>query len=89
MKLHQQEVLSYKRYISDGEQTIKANHSSFPQPADRLEVHPRGGGADQSLPGRLQRGGSSGVASLLRRKGAGGEEEEEEGRAEERARKGL
>ena len=47
------------------------------QPADGLEVHPRGRGADQSLPGRLQRSGSSGVASLLRREGAGGEEERE------------
>lgn len=48
-----------------------------PQPADRLEVHPRGGGADQSLPGRLQRSGAFGVASLLWWKGAGGEQKEE------------
>lgn len=37
----------------DGEQTVKPS-PSFSQPADRLEVHARGGGADQSLPGRLQ-----------------------------------
>lgn len=49
----------------EGGHTLKTNGSSVPQPADRLEVHPRGGGADQSLPGRLQRGGSSGVASLF------------------------
>lgn len=46
-----------------------------PQPADRLEDHPRCGRADQSLPGWLQRGGSSRVAALLWRKGAGGEQD--------------
>lgn len=51
--------------VCGGEQTIKSSLSLFTQPADRLEVHPRGGGANQSLPGRLQRGGASGVASLL------------------------
>lgn len=35
------------------------------QVADRLAVHTRCGGADQSLPGRLQRGGPSGVAAVL------------------------
>lgn len=55
-------------------QTIKTNRASFHQAADRLEVHPWGGGADQSLSGRLQRSGSSGVASLFRREGAGGEQ---------------
>ena len=35
------------------------------QPDDQLEVHPWSGGADQGLPGRLQRGGAPAVVAVL------------------------
>lgn len=70
-------------FISDSSsekiKTMKVNLSPPPQPADRLEVHSRGGGADQSLPRWFQRGSSPGVAPLLWREGAGGERDERVG----------